>query len=116
MEQTMKATNDYILSHGFEGGELLESLGDQLDDAAIQGSGSVRYVHGYVDPWEETAGFSTLGEFDSFSAEPELGDMLARSDAQESAGDFDRGVIHGDEAADWAALGRRALLKRMDED
>lgn len=113
----MKSTTDYALGHGFQRGESLETMGALSDDPILEEMACVRYLHGYVNPWQETEAFGAGGRRDAFAMESEHISTLADDDTQPlGTDDFDHSVIHGDEAAEWAAIGRRAFLKRMSEE
>lgn len=112
----MDAPPELALRHGFEAQEFPEDSGGLFEGSNALETGIVRYTHGYVDPWQSAREPGDTDEFDSVVPATDriyAWDPLAPEQVLE---DVDQDVAHGDEAAAWAAVGRRALLKRMSED
>ncbi len=110
----MRGENELALLHGFEGFDFPCDISDAFDVSGV-GEGEIcRFSHGYTSAWE-----SQVEE--SWEAQLDFGDQMKESfsdyaPSDDTADDSAPGLVHGEDAAAWAAVARRALLRRMDEE
>ena len=104
-----------LLQHGFEAPGACYGSGDPFDDATASERGAVWYDHGYVDGWESA---SPLDQFlqPRVPTDPAEEPLTGRYEERSSETAPEVALVHGEEAAVWSALGRRALFRRVEED
>lgn len=110
----MQTTPEFGTGRSLEGADPLAPTGYVSAESLPASGPAITYSHGYVDPWNDVA--VPRGGFDLVLAGWCHAVQPREIDDLDESGDFDHDVLHGGEAGEWAPVGRRAFLKRINDD